>query len=64
MTSQGIDFNVDADFCGNQNDIESSNEIIEGSQITTNSRSVINMSNATETFQAKNIKAKGKVRIP
>ena len=64
MTSQGIDFNVDADFCGNQNDIESSNEISEGSQITTNSRSAINMSNAAETFQAKNIKAKGKVRIP
>ena len=63
MTSQGIDFNVDADFCGNQNDIESSNEISEGSQITTNSRSAINMSNATETFQAKNIKAKEKVRI-
>ena len=53
VTSQGTHSNVDIGFCENQNDIESSNEISD-SQITSNSRSTIHMSNTTETCQAKN----------
>ena len=52
VTSQGTYNNVDIGFYENQNDIESSNEIREDSQITTNSRNTI--ANATETCQAKN----------
>ena len=48
VTSQGTDSNVDISLCENQNDIESSNEISEDSQITTGKI------NATETCQAKN----------
>ena len=47
VTSQGTS-NVDISLCENQNDIESSNEISEGSQIT------MGKINATETCQAKN----------
>ena len=54
VTSQGTGSNVDIGLCENKNDVESSNEINEDSQITTNSRSIIDMSNATETCQAKN----------
>ena len=54
MTSQGKGSNVDTGFCENQNDIDSSNESNEYSQIKTKSRSTINMSNATEACQAKN----------
>ena len=54
VTSQGTDSNVDTGFCENQNNIEPSNEISEDFQITTNSCSTINISNATETCQAKN----------
>ena len=49
VTSQGTDSNVDISLCENQNDIESSNEISEDSQITTGKI------NATGTCQAKNI---------
>ena len=47
VTSQGTS-NVDISLCENQNDIESSNEISEDSQIT------MGKINATETCQAKN----------
>ena len=60
LTSQGTDSNVDIGFYENQNDIESSNEIREDSQIATNSRSTI--ANTTEHVKPK-IKGKEKVRV-
>ena len=54
VTSLGTDSNVDIGFCENQDDIESSNEVSEDFQLTANSRSKINTSNATETCQGKN----------
>ena len=53
-TSHDTESTVDTGFCENQNDIESTSEISEDSQIITNWCSTINISNATEACQAKN----------